>query len=183
MHTHSDYATALSCLKEPYILPIHQSSMRFVERVAYYQAYDVPDVIEEGKKLGQGLKDKDILIMGQHGKLFTILTHNLLPSFSVGCLQSFLTTECFLFAGVLVVAPTVHQAFDDIYYLERACKIQLLAMMAVGGNKERLSLLSDKDLYRTVASSYTNESIDIYSKRHFYSYWDMYLRNEPEVFS
>ena len=80
MHTHSDYATALSCLKEPYILPIHQSSMRFVERVAYYQAYDVPDVIEEGKKLGQGLKDKDILIMGQHGKLFTILKHNLLPS-------------------------------------------------------------------------------------------------------
>ena len=70
MHTHSDYATALSCLKEPYILPIHQSSMRFVERVAYYQAYDVPDVIDEGKKLGENLGDKDILIMGQHGKSF-----------------------------------------------------------------------------------------------------------------
>ena len=42
--------------------------MRFVERVAYYQAYDVPDVIDEGKKLGENLGDKDILIMGQHGK-------------------------------------------------------------------------------------------------------------------
>ena len=68
MHTHSDYVTALSCLKDPHILPIHQSSMRFVERVAYYQEYDVPDVIDEGKKLGEALKDKDILIMGQHGK-------------------------------------------------------------------------------------------------------------------
>ena len=91
--------------------------------------------------------------------------------------------EFIQFAGVLVVAPTVHQAFDDIYYLERACKIQLLAMMAVGGNKDKLSLLSDQNLYRTVAASYTDEMIDTYSKRHFYSYWDMYLRNEPDVFS
>lgn len=82
-----------------------------------------------------------------------------------------------------MVAPTVHQAFDEIYYLERACKIQLLAMQAVGGDKEKLSLLSEKSLYKTVAESYTKEMIDIYSKRHFYSYWDMYLRNEPEVFS
>ena len=67
MHTHSDYVTALSCLKEPHILPIHQSSMRFIERVSYYQEYDVPDVIDEGKKLGEALGDKDILIMGQHG--------------------------------------------------------------------------------------------------------------------
>ena len=71
MHTHSDYVTALSCLKDPHILPIHQSSMRFVERVAYYQQYDVPDVIDEGKKLGEALEDKDILIMGQHGTLST----------------------------------------------------------------------------------------------------------------
>jgi len=151
MHTHSDYVTALSCLKDPHILPIHQSSMRFVERVAYYQQYDVPDVIDEGKKLGEALEDKDILIMGQH--------------------------------GVLVVAPTVHQAFDEIYYLERACKIQLLASQAVGGDKEKLSLMTDEGLYKSVTSSYTDEVIDTYSKRHFYSYWDMYLRNEPDVFS
>ena len=85
--------------------------------------------------------------------------------------------------GVLVVAPTVHQAFDDIYYLERACKLQLLAMMAVGGDKGKLSLMSDPKVYKTITASYTNEIIDTYSKRHFYSYWDMYLRNEPEVFS
>ena len=94
-----------------------------------------------------------------------------------------MSKDLLFFSGVLVVAPTVHQAFDDLYYLERACKIQLLAMQAVAGDQEKLSLLSNKELYQTVAASYTKEMIDTYSKRHFYSYWDMYLRNEPEVFS
>ena len=89
----------------------------------------------------------------------------------------------FFSLGVLVVAPTVHQAFDDIYYLERACKIQLLAMMAVGGDIDKLSLMSDPKACKTITGSYTKEIIDTYSKRHFYSYWNMYLRNEPEVFS
>ena len=84
--------------------------------------------------------------------------------------------------GVLVVAPTVHQAFDDIYYLERACKIQLLSLMAVGGDKRKLSLISDPIVSKTITASYTKELIDTYSRRHFYSYWDMYHRNEPEVF-
>lgn len=30
--------------------------------------------------------------------------------------------------GVIVVGPTVAQAFDDLYYLERACELQVLAM-------------------------------------------------------
>ena len=73
MHTHSDYATALSCLQDSRILPIHQSSMRFVDRVAYYHDYDVADIIDEGKHLGECLKDKDILIMAQHGNRIYIL--------------------------------------------------------------------------------------------------------------
>jgi ribulose-5-phosphate 4-epimerase/fuculose-1-phosphate aldolase len=30
--------------------------------------------------------------------------------------------------GVVVVGATVAQAFDDLYYLERACEVQVLAM-------------------------------------------------------
>lgn len=41
--------------------------------------------------------------------------------------------------GVLVVAPTVAEAFDDMYYLERACKTLMLAY-ATG---RRLSVLPD----------------------------------------
>ncbi len=30
--------------------------------------------------------------------------------------------------GVIVVGETMAQAFDDLYYLERACEVQVLAM-------------------------------------------------------
>jgi len=30
--------------------------------------------------------------------------------------------------GVIVCGPTVHATFDDLYYLERACMLQVLAM-------------------------------------------------------
>ena len=30
--------------------------------------------------------------------------------------------------GIIVVGPTVAQAFDDLYYLERSCELQVLAM-------------------------------------------------------
>lgn len=36
--------------------------------------------------------------------------------------------------GVIVVAPTVAEAFDALYYLERACRLQVLARM-MGGKR------------------------------------------------
>ena len=30
--------------------------------------------------------------------------------------------------GVMVTGPTIHQAFNDLYFLERACQVQVLAM-------------------------------------------------------
>src|SRR6476660_5866700 len=36
--------------------------------------------------------------------------------------------------GVIVVGPTVAEAFDSIYYLERACRLQVLARM-MGGKR------------------------------------------------
>ena len=80
------------------------------------------------------------------------------------------------------MAPTIHQAFDDIYYLERACKIQMLAMQAAGGDSSKLSLMSDPKMYKEATESYTKEVLDTYSKRHFYSYWSIYLKTEPDVF-
>ena len=34
--------------------------------------------------------------------------------------------------GTLIVAENIHIAFDDLYYLERACMTQLMAMGASG---------------------------------------------------
>ena len=70
MHTHSDYATALGCMVSGLILPIHQNSLRYINRVAYHNDYDVPFEMQEGESLGKSLKDKDILIMAQHGMLW-----------------------------------------------------------------------------------------------------------------
>ena len=41
--------------------------------------------------------------------------------------------------GILVCGPTVHATFDDLYYLERACMLQVLAM----GTGKPLRLVSE----------------------------------------
>ncbi len=42
--------------------------------------------------------------------------------------------------GILVVAPTVAEAFDDFYYLERACRTLMLAY----GSGQKLAVLPDE---------------------------------------
>jgi ribulose-5-phosphate 4-epimerase/fuculose-1-phosphate aldolase len=39
--------------------------------------------------------------------------------------------------GVIVVGPSVAEAFDSLYYLERACRLQVLARM-MGGKRRRV---------------------------------------------
>ena len=41
--------------------------------------------------------------------------------------------------GVIVVGPTIAQAFDDLYYLERACQVQVLAQ----STNQRLKRIDD----------------------------------------
>ncbi|MFI4987508.1 MAG: class II aldolase/adducin family protein [Alphaproteobacteria bacterium] len=49
--------------------------------------------------------------------------------------------------GVIVVAPTVAEAFDDLYYLERAAQVQLLAMQT----GRPLNIMPDAMVRRTAA--------------------------------
>ncbi|XP_063872252.1 uncharacterized protein LOC135106829 [Scylla paramamosain] len=70
MHTHQPYATALACMKDPELLMVHQNSARFYKKVAYDNKYSgLAEAIDEGKRLGEALGDKDILFMGHHGVL------------------------------------------------------------------------------------------------------------------
>ena len=81
---------------EPFKIALHQNSMRFLDRIAYDKKYGgFANATEEGERLAQALKDKDLLMMGQH--------------------------------GVLVIAKRACDAFDDLYYLERAAEIQVHA--------------------------------------------------------
>ena len=70
LHVHPPHATAWSCLADPQIRPIDQTSARFYRRVAIDSDYGgMADNAAEGLRLTRALGDKRVLIMGNHGVL------------------------------------------------------------------------------------------------------------------
>jgi len=68
MHTHMPYATALTSLSEMGILPINQSSMRFVRRFATLDTYGGLALdATEGDRIVDAFQEKDVLLMANHG--------------------------------------------------------------------------------------------------------------------
>ena len=116
MHTHMPFATALSCLVDGRLEPVHQNSLRFHGAVAYDEHYGglVHDR-EEGERIAATLGDHRILFLANH--------------------------------GVIVAANSVHEAFDDLYYLEQAARVQVLAMQT----GKPLKLVSDNVANHTAA--------------------------------
>ena len=97
LHTHMPYASALTRLKDPRILPIGQTEFGVMMETAYDSLYTGPAFDQaEGERLVGALGDKSILLMANH--------------------------------GVLTVGGTVAEAYDRLYYLERAAQVQLYAM-------------------------------------------------------
>ncbi|XOV87527.1 MAG: class II aldolase/adducin family protein [Pseudomonadota bacterium] len=97
LHTHMPYATALTCLDDPRLRPLHQNACRFYDDIAYDHDYNgLADTRQEGERLARCMGSKRVLFMANH--------------------------------GVIVVGPTIASAFDNLYYLERACQFQVLAM-------------------------------------------------------
>jgi ribulose-5-phosphate 4-epimerase/fuculose-1-phosphate aldolase len=96
LHVHSSYATALSTLKDPRILPIDNNTARFYQRIAYDTNFSgIATEEAEGRRITETFAGKQILMMGNH--------------------------------GVTVVGETVAEAFEHLYYLEKACKTMVLA--------------------------------------------------------
>jgi ribulose-5-phosphate 4-epimerase/fuculose-1-phosphate aldolase len=101
MHLHSKYATALACLEDPTLYPIDMNTMRFHGRVAV-----------DGHFSGMALSDEEgerVTKLMSGGKTVLLMANH----------------------GVLVSGPTVAQAFDDLYYFERAAET-LLTCYATG---------------------------------------------------
>ncbi len=59
-----------------------------------------------------------------------------------------------------MIAPNCHRAFDDCYYLERACQFQMTSLAAAGGDVTKLKLL-DQEL---LDSPHTQEVSTVYTK-------------------
>ncbi len=70
MHTHMPYASALTRLEDPSILPIGQTELGIMREVAYDTVYAGPAFeCEEGERLVGVLGEKKIMLMANHGAL------------------------------------------------------------------------------------------------------------------
>ena len=98
LHTHMPYATALCCLKDFEFLMLDQNACRFHQRIAYDRDY-----AGMALEASEGARVAGLM---QGGKNVLFMGNH----------------------GVLVVGPTVAQALDTLYYLEKAAKLQVLAL-------------------------------------------------------
>jgi ribulose-5-phosphate 4-epimerase/fuculose-1-phosphate aldolase len=68
MHLHTDEGVAVSCLEEG-LMPISQSAMLLCDQVAYHDYEGVSIELDERKRLGEHLGDRDFMILRNHGLL------------------------------------------------------------------------------------------------------------------
>lgn len=78
--------------------------------------------------------------------------------------------------GVMVTGPTVARAFDDLYYLERACQVQVLAM----STGRPLRIVPD-DVVR--ASRRQLDMLEMLANNHFTAMKRILDRDEPDYAS
>ena len=73
VHLHSQFATALVCLKNPGLPPIDQTSACFFNRLSWDVDFDGIGIGSEGERLAGCLGNHNVLIMGAHG--FLVAAH------------------------------------------------------------------------------------------------------------
>lgn len=101
MHVHSPHATALGCLRDSTLYPIDMNTMRFHGRVVVDEQFS-----------GMALADSEgerVARMLSDGRTVLLLANH----------------------GVVVIGATVAEAFDELYYFERAAET-LLTCYATG---------------------------------------------------
>lgn len=119
LHTHMPYTTALCCLDGFEFMMLDQNACRFHNRIAYDRHY-----------AGMALDDTEgarvASLLGDDKSVLFMGNH-----------------------GVLVVGATVAEAFDELYYLEKAAQLQILAL----STGQPLALISD-DLARLACTQW-----------------------------
>jgi ribulose-5-phosphate 4-epimerase/fuculose-1-phosphate aldolase len=98
LHTHMPFASALTRLEDPQLQPIGQTEIDFLDCTAY-------DLDYAGIAFDPAEGERLAGVLGPRNKVLFMANH-----------------------GVLVVGETVAEAYDRLYYLERACQVQLYAM-------------------------------------------------------
>lgn len=142
LHTHMLNTTALCCLQDFEFLMLDQNACRFYQRIAYDRAYN-------GMALDDTEGERVAHLLGDNKSVLFMGNH-----------------------GVIVVGATVAEAFDELYYLERAAAVQVLAL----STRQPLALVPDQ-----VAALACEQWLEYpqYSELHFNALKDILDEEEP----
>ena len=146
LHTHMRYATALCCLKDFEFLMLDQNACRFYQRIAYDRHY-------AGMALHADEGARVAALLGAGKNVLFMGNH-----------------------GVMVVGPTVAEAFDTLYYLEKACALQVTAL----STGRALALIPDAEAARTCKQ--WNDYPSAFADLHFTALKTILNHEEPDYF-
>ncbi len=144
LHTHMPHATALCCLRDFEFLMLDQNACRFHGRIAYDRDYSGMALAASEGARIAGLLDG--------GKSVLFMGNH----------------------GVIVVAPSVAQAFDELYYLEKAAQLQVLAL----STGRALALIPEP--VAAMAGAQWNNYPTRFSELHFQALKDILDLQEPD---
>ena len=133
LHTHMPFATSLTMVENGRLEMAHQTAARFHDRIAYKEDFGgFASTSEEGERIARSAEKN------QHADVVFLANH-----------------------GVIVGGPSVAVAFDDLYFLERACRQQVLAM----STGKPLKMIEPKMLEETARE--WRQVLDYQAARHF----------------
>ena len=132
LHTHMPYATALTMVDGGHLAMAHQTATRFHGRMAYVPFGGLALDEAEGEAIAEGAKQN------AHADVFFLDHH-----------------------GVTIGGGSVAEAFDDLYYLERAARQQVLAQ----STGLPLKIMSDEQVEHTARQG--RQGREIQAKEHF----------------
>lgn len=144
LHSHAPNILALCCIKDFEFLMLDQNACRYHGRIAYDRNYN-------GLALDAGEGERVAALMGADKSLLFMGNH-----------------------GVLIIGATVAEAFDDLYYLDRAAAVQILAL----STGREPAVIADEVAARTCAQwfSYPTD----FSNLHFQQLKDILNDDEAD---
>ncbi|MEM7344368.1 MAG: class II aldolase/adducin family protein, partial [Chloroflexota bacterium] len=131
LHVHTPSILTLACLKDYEFLMLDQNACRFYGRIAYDRDYNGLAVDPE-----EGARVASL--MGADKSVLFMGNH-----------------------GVMVIGPTVAEAFDELYFLERAAEVQVMALQT----GRDLAIIPDEIAAKT--GRQWNEYPQAFSNMHF----------------
>ena len=143
MHVHSIHATVLASLEDSTLPPIDQNCCIFYNRIVVDEGYGGLAFEEEGERCAALFKDGNAHVM-------TMGNH-----------------------GILVIGDSVHQAFNRMYFFERAAKVYINALWT--GKPLRVLPHDIAEKTAQEIENYENQS-----NPHFRDLKEILDREEPE---